>query len=72
MRLLAPGGLLFTASCSYHLTKSLFLDMLRDAGAASGRRLILRGLTAQPSDHPELVTVPETGYLKGALLEALD
>lgn len=72
MRLLAPGGLLFTASCSYHLTKSLFLDMLRDAGAASGRRLILRGLTVQPSDHPELVTVPETGYLKGALLEALD
>jgi len=72
MRLLAPGGLLFTASCSYHLTKPLFLDMLRDAGAASGRRLILRGLTAQPLDHPELVTVPETGYLKGALLEALD
>ena len=72
MRLLAPGGMLFTASCSYHLTKPLFLDMLRDAGAASGRRLILRGLTTQPVDHPELVTVPETGYLKGALLEALD
>ena len=72
MRLLAPGGMLFTASCSYHLTKPLFLDMLRDAGAASGRRLILRGLTTQPADHPELVTVPETGYLKGALLEALD
>ena len=72
LRLLSRGGLLFTASCSYHLTKSLFLDMLRDAGAASGRRLILRGLTVQPSDHPELVTVPETGYLKGALLEALD
>ena len=72
MRLLAPGGTLFTASCSYHLTKPLFLDMLRDASAASGRRLILRGLTTQPVDHPELVTVPETGYLKGALLEALD
>jgi 23S rRNA (cytosine1962-C5)-methyltransferase len=71
MRLLEPGGLLFTASCSYHLTKPLFLDMLREAGAASGRRLILRALTAQPADHPELITVPETGYLKGALLEAL-
>lgn len=72
MRLLEPGGLLFTASCSYHLTKPLFLDMLRDAGAASGRRMILRGLTVQPLDHPELITIPETGYLKGALLEALD
>ena len=70
MRALAPGGLLFTASCSYHLSKPAFLDMLRDAAAASGRRMILRAITAQPLDHPELVTVPETGYLKGALLEA--
>ncbi len=72
MRLLAPGGLLFTASCSYHLSKPAFLEMLRDASAEAGRRVILRALTAQPVDHPELVTVPETGYLKGALLEALD
>ena len=34
--------------------------------------MILREITGQPVDHPELVTVPETGYLKGALLEALD
>lgn len=72
MRLLAPRGLMFTASCSYHLTKPLFLDMVRDAAAAAGRAMILREITAQPVDHPELVTVPETGYLKGALLEALD
>ncbi len=72
MRLLAPGGLLFTASCSYHLSKPAFLDMVRDASAESGRRMILRAITAQPVDHPELITVPETGYLKGALLEALD
>ena len=38
----------------------------------SGRRIALRELRAQPLDHPELLTVPETGYLKGALLEALD
>jgi 23S rRNA (cytosine1962-C5)-methyltransferase len=72
MRMLSPGGMLFTASCSYHLGKAAFLDMLRDAGAESGRRLILRAITAQPFDHPEVITVPETGYLKGALLEALD
>jgi 23S rRNA (cytosine1962-C5)-methyltransferase len=72
MRVLAPGGLLFTASCSFHLTKSLFLEMLHAAAADSGRRLALRQLTGQPLDHPELLTVPETGYIKGALLEAMD
>jgi 23S rRNA (cytosine1962-C5)-methyltransferase len=72
MRLLTPGGLLFTASCSYHLSKPIFLEMLEAAAADSGRRIVLRELRGQPVDHPELLTVPETGYLKGALLEAID
>lgn len=72
MRLLASGGLLYTASCSYHLDKPTFLEVLREAAADSGRRMILRALTGQPLDHPELLTVPESGYLKGALLEAGD
>lgn len=72
MRLLSPGGLLFTASCSFHLSKPLFLEMLHDAAADSGRRIALREIRGQPVDHPELLTVPETGYIKGALLEALD
>ena len=71
MRLLAPGGKLFTASCSFHLTKPLFLDVLLDAAADSGRRIALRELRGQPVDHPELLTVPETRYLKGLLLEAV-
>ena len=69
MRLLAPGGILFTASCSYHVTKPMFLDVVRDAAADSQRPMILRGLTGQPLDHPEVLTIPETGYLKGLLLE---
>ena len=69
MRLLAPGGLLFTASCSYHVTKPMFLDVVRDAAADSGRPMILRAITGQPLDHPEVLTIPETGYLKGVLLE---
>ena len=69
LRLLTPGGLLFTASCSFHLTKTLFLEMLQAAAADSGRRVVLRAITAQPVDHPEVVTIPETGYLKGALLQ---
>jgi 23S rRNA (cytosine1962-C5)-methyltransferase len=72
MRLLAPGGLLYTASCSFHLTKPLFLEMLHDAAADSGRRIVLRDITGQPLDHPEVLTIPETGYIKGALLEAID
>ncbi len=72
MRLLAPGGMLYTASCSYHLTKPEFLAVVREAAAHSGRRMILRAMTGQPVDHPEVLTIPETGYLKGALLEAGD
>jgi 23S rRNA (cytosine1962-C5)-methyltransferase len=72
MRLLAPGGLLFTASCSFHVSRSLFLEMLQEAAADSGRRIVLREVRVQPLDHPEVITIPETGYLKGALLEALD
>jgi 23S rRNA (cytosine1962-C5)-methyltransferase len=72
MRLLAPGGMLFTASCSYHLTKALFLEVLEAAAADSGRRIALREMRGQPLDHPEVLTIPETGYIKGALLEALE
>jgi 23S rRNA (cytosine1962-C5)-methyltransferase len=72
MRLLAPGGLLYTASCSFHLTKPLFLEMLQAAAADSGRRIAVRALTGQPLDHPEVLTIAETGYIKGALLEAMD
>jgi 23S rRNA (cytosine1962-C5)-methyltransferase len=72
MRLLETGGLLYTASCSHHVSKAAFLDMLADAAGDSGRRLALRRVLGQASDHPELLTVPETGYMKGALVEALD
>ena len=72
MRLLGEGGLLLTASCSFHLTRPLFLEMLQAAAADSGRRIALCELRGQPLDHPEVLTIPETGYIKSALLEALD
>ncbi|HXF95978.1 MAG TPA: class I SAM-dependent rRNA methyltransferase [Gemmatimonadales bacterium] len=72
MRLLNPGGVLFTCSCSYHVTRPLFLGMLADAARDSGRRLVLAALVGASGDHPELLNVPETGYLKGALLRALE
>jgi len=72
MRLLAPGGHLFTASCSYHVSRGAFFGMLAAAAGDSGRRLQLVEIRGAAADHPELLTVPETGYLKGALLRAAD
>ena len=72
MRLLAPGGVLFTCSCSYHVSRAIFLDMVADAARDSGTRLRLLAVTGAGRDHPELVNVPETGYLKGALLRAVE
>ena len=44
--------------------------MLAEAAGDSGRRIRVRRLLGQGEDHPEVLTIPETGYLKGALLEA--
>jgi len=71
MRILAPGGVLVTASCSHHVRRADFLEMLAAAAADSGRGLVLERVLGQGVDHPELLTVPETGYLKGALIRAL-
>jgi len=72
MRLLGPGGVLFTCSCSYHVNRSVFLEMVADAARDSGTRLQLVAVTGAGRDHPEIVNVPETGYLKAALLRAAD
>ena len=68
MRILSPGGSLLTASCSFHVRRPQFLEMLADAAADSGRRVTLRQVLGQGIDHPEVLTIPETGYLKGAVL----
>jgi 23S rRNA (cytosine1962-C5)-methyltransferase len=70
MRLLASGGTLLTASCSFHVRLPHFLAMLADAAADSGRRVVLECVLGQGSDHPEVLTIPETGYLKGAVVRA--
>lgn len=68
MRLIKPGGLLATSSCSYHLGKEMFLDMLRDASRDARRGLRLIELRSQDRDHPVLLSMPETEYLKCAFL----
>ena len=70
MRLLTSGGVLVTASCSFHVRLPQFLAMLAEAAGDSGRRLVLERVLGQGEDHPEVLTVPETGYLKGAVVRA--
>jgi len=71
MKILAEGGVLFTSSCSYHVSRDVFSAMLADAARDSGRRMQFLAATGAASDHPELLNVPETGYLKGMLLRAM-
>ncbi|HET8650789.1 MAG TPA: class I SAM-dependent rRNA methyltransferase [Gemmatimonadales bacterium] len=70
MRLLAPGGRLVTASCSFHVRLPAFLGMLAEAAGDSGRTIELERILGQSEDHPEVLTIPETAYLKGAVLRA--
>lgn len=69
MRLIKKGGLLATSSCSYHIDKEIFLDMLRASARDAGRQARLIDLRSQAKDHPVLLSMPETEYLKCAFLE---
>ncbi len=69
MKLLAPGGLLMTFSCSGHMSLDLFQKVIFSAALDSGRRVsYVRRLTAAP-DHPVSLFCPEGEYLKGFLLQ---
>jgi 23S rRNA (cytosine1962-C5)-methyltransferase len=68
-QLLEPGGLLATFCCSHHVPADLFLDTIRDAMVDAKRTARLRERYGQRPDHPEIVGLPESGYLKGFLLE---
>jgi 23S rRNA (cytosine1962-C5)-methyltransferase len=70
MKLLEPGGILVTCSCSYHVDAPRFLDMLRAAAADARREFRLLDFRTQASDHPILLAMKETQYLKCAVLEA--
>ena len=70
MHLVAPGGWLLTASCSFHVPRPQFLEMVTRAAAGTGRRFTLHRILGPGVDHPEVITIPETGYLKGVILRA--
>ena len=70
MHLVAPGGWLLTASCSFHVSREQFIEMVANAAAGTGRRFTLTTILGQGVDHPQVITMPETGYLKGVVLRA--
>ena len=64
MRLLAPGGTLVTCSCSHHISLEAFLTAVTEAAQDAGRQVQLLESRAAAPDHPEVLTLPETRYLK--------
>jgi 23S rRNA (cytosine1962-C5)-methyltransferase len=64
LKLLNPGGVLVTCSCSYHMSEELFLDLIAAAALDARRRVQLIERRGQSRDHPVLLGVPETHYLK--------
>jgi 23S rRNA (cytosine1962-C5)-methyltransferase len=72
LRLLNPGGVLITCSCSYHVGEELFLEVLAEAARDAGRAVQIVEKRAQSRDHPILLTVPETYYLKCIVARVMD
>jgi len=64
LKMLRPGGILVTCSCSYHVSQVDFLEMLSVAANDAHRVLRLLEVRGQAKDHPVLLNVPETAYLK--------
>lgn len=71
MKLLEPGGYLLTCSCSYHITEPLFLQILAEAATDAKRNIVVCERRTQAQDHPILLTMPETHYLKCLIVKAL-
>ena len=72
LKLLKPGGILVTCSCSYHVTEEMFVELVTNAARDAHRRVQLIEKRIQSRDHPVLLGVPETFYLKCLILRVLD
>jgi len=71
LELLGPGGVLITCSCSHHLSEAQLLEIVATASLQTGRKLRVLERRTQSQDHPILLTVPETLYLKCLILEVM-
>ena len=71
LRLLGPGGILVTCSCSHHLSEAMLLEIVAQAALDARRELRVLERRTQAQDHPILLTVPETHYLKCLVLQVV-
>ena len=71
LRALPRGGLLATSTCSHHVSREIFVQMLRMAQGMAQKPTRLVSLRGAAADHPVLLAMPETEYLHFALLEVL-
>ena len=69
LRLLGPGGILVTCSCSHHVSEAMLLEIVAEASLDSGRTLRVERWADEARDHPIVLTVPETHYLKCVILQ---
>ena len=72
LKLLNPGGVLVTCTCSFHMSEEVFLGILADAANDAHRKVQLVEKRMQASDHPILLGVPETYYLKCLIARVMD
>ena len=70
IKCLEPGGVLVSCSCSYHLSREMLYEIVAESAADAGRTVELLEIRSQAPDHPILVNVPETEYLKCLVLRA--
>jgi 23S rRNA (cytosine1962-C5)-methyltransferase len=68
LKMLRPGGILVTCSCSYHASQAAFVEMLAEAARDAHRTVRILESRGQSKDHPVLLNVPETSYLKCIIL----
>jgi 23S rRNA (cytosine1962-C5)-methyltransferase len=71
LRMLQPGGVLVTCSCSHHVNEATLFEILAEAALDTGKTLRVLERRTQAADHPILLTVPETLYLKCLIFELL-
>ena len=72
LKLLNRGGVLITCTCSYHVSEQMFLETIEDAALDARRRLQIIEKRGQSSDHPVLLGVPETHYLKCVIARVIE
>ena len=72
LKMLRPGGVLVTCSCSFHVSEAEFLGMLGSAASDAGRHMRILEKRGQAQDHPILLNVPETAYLKCIIASVIE